>query len=312
MFRTNLARPLVALVLAVSVSACGSDTSEQATGTDPGRVDAAFPVSVAVDNGTVTIADRPEAIVSLSPSITEMIYAVGAGDQVVAVDVSSDFPAGTPMTDLSGFRPNVEAIGALEPDLVFVARDRDGIVSTLENVGIPVVLLEAADTLAEVYRQIELVGVATGHETRGIEVADTVEAEIVALQARVVDRPEPMTYYYELTDDYGTVTSNTFVGSVFSLAGMVNIADGVDPAAGNYPKLTAEYVLGADPDYIFLGHGSGPVPSLAEIAARPGWAGLSAVAGGRVIGLEADLASRWGPRVVELFETVIRATEQVG
>lgn len=304
---------IATLVLAVLMAACGSsggDDTSIAASDDSNGDD--FPLTVDADNGPVTISERPGAIVSLSPSITEMIYAVGGGEQVIAVDKSSNFPDGTPMTELSGFRPNIESIGTLEPDLVFVARDADGIVSTLEDVGIPVVLLEAADNLTDVYRQIEIVGTVTGNEQAGLALSAEVESAIDELTQRVPMRSEPLTYFYELSDSYGTVTSDTFVGSVFALAGLVNIADDVDPTAGSYPQLTAEYVLGSDPDFIFVGHGSGPAPTVEEISARSGWSELTAVAEGRVVVLDSDIASRWGPRVVELFATVLDAIDAAG
>lgn len=271
-----------------------------------------FPVTVTADNGEVTIPTEPTAIVSLSPSITEMLYAVGAGDQVGAVDASSDFPADAPVTELSGFRPNVEAIGALAPDLVFLARDRDDVVATLEGVGITVVLLEAPESLEDVYRQIETVAAATGHLDAGAEVAAEVESGIAALLSDVPERDEPLTYFYELTDEYNTLTSQTFIGAVLALAGLDNIADGVDPGAGSYPQLTAEYVLDTNPDVVFVAHADGSAPSADELSARPGWAELTAIVEGRVVALDPDIASRWGPRIVDLFDDVVRATAAIG
>ncbi len=308
------------LTAALLVAGCGDDDAATTAGTPETTAvqtttttaEPTFPVTVAADNGTVTIDEEPTAILSLSPSITEMLYAVGAGDQVRAVDTSSSFPPEAPVTDLSGFRPNVEAIGALEPDLVFLARDRDDVVATLEGVGVTVVLLEAPETLDEVYDQIEVVAAATGHAEEGAAVATRVEADIDELLARVPDRDGPVTYFYELTDAYNTLTSDTFAGAVLGLAGLQNVADGVDPAAGSYPQLTAEYVLQADPDVVFLAHSDGSVPTEDEIAARPGWADLSAVQGGHLVALDPDVASRWGPRVVDLLRAVIDATADLG
>lgn len=340
---TRPLRSLLGLLLAVALAAtaCSDDASSDAVssgdtgaaddsgsdgsgagadGSDSGEDDGAarFPVTVEADNGDVTIDAEPVAIVSLSPSITEMLYAVGAGDQVTAVDTSSNFPDGTPITDLSGFRPNVEAIGALEPDLVFLARDRDDVVATLESVGVTVVLLGSPDDIDGVYDQIEIVGAATGHADAGETLAAEVEAEIDALldDASTSDDGGPdagaLTYFYELTGDYHSLTSDTFVGSVLSLAGLVNIADGVDPDAGSFPQLTAEFVLDADPDLIFLAHADGSVPTDDELAARPGWSELRALDAGNVVALEPDISSRWGPRVVALVAAVLDAAGRVG
>lgn len=319
--RRTMIRLVVALLVAVTaLVACGDDDTDPTptettatTATTEATADpSAFPVTVGADNGDITIPDEPTAIVSLSPSITEMLYAIGAGDQVEAVDASSNHPADAPTTDLSGFRPNVEAIGALEPDLVFLARDRDDVVATLEDVGITVVLLEAPETLDAVYAQIRLVATATGHVDAGVAVADEVADQIGDLLADAPDRDEPLTYFYELSTEYHTLTSDTFVGSVLTAAGMQNIADGVDPGAGSFPQLTAEFVLDADPDVILIAHADGSAVDDAELASRPGWSELTAVVEGRVVALDPDIASRWGPRIPELLAAVLDATASIG
>lgn len=313
-------RKLIALLAAASLLAAGCGDENRATSsvvdedvpTTEVAAEPAFPLTVQADNGKVTVEAEPTAIVSLSPSITEMLYAVGAGNQVVAVDKSSDHPPEAPTTDLSGFRPNVEAIGALQPDLVLLARDRDGVVATLEGVGITVVLLEAAANLDEVYEQIETVGAATGHAAEAQQVVADMKADINSLLADGPAQGEPLRYYYELSSEYSTLTSDTFVGSVLELAGLENIADGVAPEAGDYPQLTAEYVLSADPDVVFLAHADGSTPTDDEVAARPGWSDLAAVAEGHIVRLDPGIASRWGPRVVELLEVVLDVTARIG
>ena len=130
---------------------------------DAEATDASFPADVEAANGTVTIDAEPERIVSLSPTATEMLYAIGAGDQVVAVDDFSNYPEGTPMTDLSGFEPNVEAVTTYEPDLVVLSFDANDVVAGLERVDIPVLEYPAATSLDESYDQITQLGAATGH-----------------------------------------------------------------------------------------------------------------------------------------------------
>jgi iron complex transport system substrate-binding protein len=306
----NRIRTAVAVLGAVALLAltagCSSGSTDAATTatTEAVTVEASFPATVTADNGEVVIEQRPQAIVSLSPSLTEILYAIGAGDQVKAVDSSSDHPAGTPMTDLSGFRPNVEALGQLEPDLVLVARDRDGIVGTLQQAGIPVLLLEAPAGLDGIYDQIEVLGAATGHPAEAATVAADIRRDIETAIAALPERDSPPTYFYELSDDYSTTTSGSFIGSVLAAMGLENIADGVDPAAGDFPQLNAEFVLSAEPDYVFVVHSDSSVPTVAEVAARPGWSTLPAVVDGHVVVLDTDIASRWGPRIVELVEAV--------
>ena len=313
----------LALALLVGATGCGSDDATASGGaqttepagpgtTAPGgstpAENATFPITVEADNGEVTIEERPTAIVSLSPSITEMLYAVGAGDQVAAVDSSSNVPADAPVTDLSGFRPNVEAIGALDPDLVLLARDKDDVAATLEQVGITVVLLESPDSLDELYDQVRTIGEATGHPDAAETLAGDMEADIDALIADVPERAEPLTYFYELSDDYYTLTSDSFVGSALALARFENIADDVDPEAGSFPQLTAEHVLNADPDVILVAHSDGSAPDVDDLADRPGWGELTAVTEDQVVLLDPDLASRWGPRIVDLLATILDET----
>ncbi|MFV0257588.1 MAG: ABC transporter substrate-binding protein [Acidimicrobiales bacterium] len=315
--------PSLLLALVLLLAACGdtgdvaggaSTTTGDLAGPSTTPADPSFPVSVSADNGDVTIPRKPTAIVSLSPSITEMLYAVGAGLQVVAVDSSSNYPPGTPVTDLSGFRPSVEAIAALSPDLVFLARDRDDVVATLESVGITVVLLEAAGDVEDVYDQVRTVGLATGHQDAADQLAGELASTIDELAASVPERTEPVTVFYELSDEYHTATSDTVIGSVLAMAGLENIADGADPAAGDYPQLTAEYVLDADPDVIIVAHADPDAAGSADLdlAQRPGWAELTAVTTGQVVVLDPDIASRWGPRIVDLLRTVTETTNQIG
>ena len=309
---TTTVRVTAALLAgAMVVVGCGDDADTASSATTAARsagTEAAFPVVVTADNGDVELADQPRRIVSLSPSLTELLFAIDAGDQVVAVDRHSDFPAGTPVTDLSGFQPNVEAIGGYEPDLVVVAGDRDGVVAALDTLGIPTLLLPSAASLDEVYRQIDVLGAATGHPDAAATLAAGLRSDLERLAASVPERDEQLRYFYELSDGLYSVTSDTFIGEVLGLAGMTSIADAVDETAGSFPQLSAEYVLDADPDFIFLAHTDGTGQDPAEVAARPGWSELAAVRNDNVIVLDPDISSRWGPRIVELLRAVVDAT----
>lgn len=318
----GIGRAAATLAAALTLIACGSDdepasnaaseslapAGPESSGTvtsDPAATD--FPVTVNGANGEVTIDERPERIVVLSSSLTEMVFAVGAGDQVVAVDSYSDYPADAPTTDLSAFQPNVEAIAEFEPDLVLLARDRDDLVAALDAAGITSVVLSSAADLDAVYAQVETVGAITGHAKAAEELSGQMRTGIDEQFARLADVTVPATYFYEISTDYHTSTSDAFVGSILSATGMVNIADGVDPSAGAYPQLSAEYVLESDPELIVVAHTDGSVPTVDELAARPGWSTLQAVADGNIVLLDTDLASRWGPRVVELVTTIVDA-----
>lgn len=298
---------VVGLSLALLFAACGDDVSD--TVAEAAACEGEFPVTVTASNGEVEVERCPERIVSLSPTGTEMLFAVGAGEQVVAVDDQSNFPAEAPMTDLSGFTPNVEAIAERDPDLVVMANDTEGAVDGLEALGIPVLLHEAAATFDDTYEQITQLGRATGHAEEAREVNAGIKSGIDDLVASIPELDEPPTYYHELDDTFFTVTSKTFIGEVYGLAGLENIADPADDGGGGYPQLSAEYIVEADPDFVFLADTKCCSQTVEKVAQRPGWGELTAVEEGRVVLLDDDIASRWGPRVVDFLETVVRAVE---
>ncbi len=312
-----MSRKLMALLapLLLLLAACGSDdgagpASAPATG-DAGATDSAFPTDIVADNGDVTVDERPERIVSLSPTATEILFAVGAGDQVIAVDDQSNFPPEAPMTDLSGFTPNIEAIASFEPDLVVVSGDPGDLVAGLEALDVAAVLFGPAVTLDDTYRQIEVLGTATGHGDDAAEVVTAMKADIEDLVASAPDREVPLTYYHELDDTLYSATSSTFIGQIYSLAGLENIADVADAAGGGYPQLSAEYIISEDPDLVFLADTKCCGQSAETVAARPGWDQITAVRTGGVHELDDDIASRWGPRVVDFLRVVMDATTAV-
>ncbi|HEY6415344.1 MAG TPA: ABC transporter substrate-binding protein [Acidimicrobiales bacterium] len=304
----------VAATLALAV-ACGDDDtsvpqSGQADSGAEGGTGVSFPTEVDAANGAVTIDAEPERIVSLSPTATEMLYAIGAGDQVVAVDDFSNYPQGTPMTDLSGFEPNVEAITTYEPDLVVLSFDANDVVAGLERVGVPVLEYPAATSLDESYDQITQLGTATGHSGEAGDLVQDMRADIDDLADQAAEHDDPLTYYHELDDQLHTATSGTFIGQVYALAGLENVADAADDGTG-YPQVSAELLLKSDPDMIFLADEAAGVDA-AAVAARPGWGDVTAVRNGDIVELDPDITSRWGPRVVDFLRTVVKATSEAG
>ena len=273
--------------------------------------DEAFPVTVAHGLGELTLDAAPARIVSLSPTATEMLFAIGAGDQVIAVDNQSNYPPEAPMTDLAAFTPNVEAIIGFEPDLVISPGLPDDIEAGLGAAGIATMSLFAASSLDDVYSQIETLGAATGHLGDAVELVGTMQADLAAILDEVVARETPVTFFHELDPSPYSVTSVTFVGQVYALAGLENIADEGDPGGSGYPLLSVEYILEKDPDLIFLADTKCCGENAGTIAVRAGWGELNAVQNGNVIELDDDVASRWGPRVVDLLRTVVDATTAV-
>lgn len=268
---------------------------------------AAFPVTV----GTLTLDKRPERIVSLSPSATESLFAVGAGAQVVAADDNSTYPPQAPKTALSGFKPNAEAVAGYQPDLVVISNDSDNISAALNTLRIPVFLAPATKTLDEAYAQIVDLGRLTGHEAEATDLTTRMREEIGKLVKDLPPRPARLTYYYELDPTLYTVTSKTFIGSLFTLAGLENIADPADRGGSGYPQLSAEALVKADPDMIFLADTKCCKQNLDTVKARPGWTGVTAVRTGQVVQLDDDIASRWGPRIVDLVRAITDAVAKV-
>ena len=248
-------------------------------------------------------------IVSISPSGTEILYAVGAGDHVVAVDEFSYYPEGTPVTDLSGWQPNLEAILSYEPDLVVMGTNGD-IQAGLEAAGVEVVLSDAPFSFDDVYGEIERIGAATGNVAEAAEVVLQMQTDIEALRASAPDATG-LTYYHELDNTLYSVTSSTFIGAVYALFGLENVADPADEdgASFGYPQLNDEYLVDADPDIIFLADTLCCAQTAATIAERPGWDQLTAVQSGNVVELNDDIVSRWGPRLVDFIEAIAAAVE---
>ncbi len=245
--------------------------------------------------------DVPTRIVSLNPTGTEMLFAVGAGDQVVAVDNFSYYPPEAPVVDdLSAFTPSVEAIAAFEPDLIVT----QGPIEGLDALGVPIMELWAAVTLDDVYSQIEQVGAATGHVGEAAELVGQMQTDIDAVLASLPERETPLTYYHELDNTLYSVTSSTFVGYVYGLLGLENAADAADPDGEffGYPQLNEEFLVTADPDIIFLADTICCAQTAETVAERPGWDQLSAVQNGNIVELNDDIVSRWGPRIVEFIQ----------
>ncbi|MGQ0615540.1 MAG: ABC transporter substrate-binding protein [Acidimicrobiia bacterium] len=298
---------ILALCAAILAGACGDDDPAPVTA-DASTAASASPAPPAGGGD-----DGPDRIVSLSPTATEMLFALGAGEQVVAVDRQSDFPAGVPVTDLSGFEPNVEAIATYDPDLVVASGLAPEIRSGLETLDIDVLVLPAAITLDDTYAQLADLGVETGHVDEAAEVVAEIRSGIDEVVAARPERADRLTYYHELDDSLFTATSATFIGSIYALAGLDNVADAADSDGefGGYPQLSAEFLVDADPDFVFLADTECCGQDATTVAARPGFAGLTAVQEGRVVQLSDDVASRWGPRVVDFLRAIVEAIASV-
>jgi len=270
-----------------------------------------YPLVVETINGDISIEDRPTKILSLSPTATEILFAVGAGDQVIAVDDQSNYPAEAPTSGISGYAPNLEAILALEPDLVVHSYLPEDIEQGLANVGIPSLPQFAAQTLEDTYQQIEQLGLVTDNSDSALAQVQSMRDSVDQLVARTSNL-DSFSFYHELDQTYYSVTSATFIGQVYDMLGLQNIADAAEGAGSGYPQLSEEYILSQDPDLIFLADTKCCAQSIETVSERNGWNALTAVQSQKIIELDDDIASRWGPRVVEFLEAIVVAIEQIG
>jgi iron complex transport system substrate-binding protein len=242
----NRFRTLLTLLLAVALiaAACGSDS---------------------VDDGDESEeVERPGRIVSLSPTATEILFAIGAGDQVVAVDEFSNYPPEAPTTDLSGFDPNIEAIVSYDPDLVVVAYDANDLVAGLTALEIPVLFSGAPIDIEGGYAVLQELAAAVGRSDEAAALIDEMRA---AIEEAVATGPGvPLRVYHELDENYFSASSAGFIGAVYSALGVVNI-----------------------------------------VASRPGWSEVTAVREGNIVVVEADTASRWGPRLPDFIRAIAEA-----
>jgi iron complex transport system substrate-binding protein len=304
MFR-RFTRP-IALMVATLLLAPLSPVNAAGTATK-------YPLVISSGGYTTTIAKKPTRIISLSPSATESLFEIGAGKQVLAVDSLSNFPKSAPITELSAFEPNVEAIAALKPDLVVLSVDAMKslvVKEALEKLKIAVLMEKAPENLAQAYKGIEVLGAVTDRTSE----AKKVTFKMAALIKSILNRSKKnvkITFFHELDNTLYSVTSDTFIGKVYKDFGLINIAD---KAAGadsyGYPQLSAEYVLKTDPDIIFLAdaeYGESP----ATVRARAGWSGITAVTKKNVFALPNDIPSRWGPRLVDFYRTVAASLSKV-
>ena len=304
-FRGVTRRRFLALGAAtLLLGACGgSDSSTSSTET---VADTAVEVPV-VDDTTAPV-EVAGKIVSLSPTATEMLYAIGAQDQIIAVDNYSNFPAEAAAFEpkIDAYEPSVEAIAALDPTTVLIAFDPGSLQSQLEKLGIAVWVGAPATNFDDAYRQVAELGELTGKATEASALVESMKSDIETAVSTLELPDAPVNYFYELDNTFYSVTSNTFIGQVMSLFMMENIADTAE-AGNDYPQLSQEFIVSANPKLIFLADTKCCEQNAKTVEARPGWNKIDAVTNGNVIELDDDVASRWGPRVVDLVKQVAGA-----
>ena len=290
--------------MAVAISLVGIMSLTIATPPIQAATSSPYPVTISNYGTSMTFTKSPTRIISLSPTATEMLFAINAGSKVVAVDNQSNYPASAPKTSLSGYTPNLENILALNPDLVVVSYDPGDLVSSLRNAGIKVLVQDAATTLTDSYTQIVQLGRITGRLTSANALVKNMQRKIKAALASIPNRASGLSFYHELDNTYYSVTSSTFIGQLYAMAGLVNIADTADGAEWGYPQLSSEYIIAKNPSFIFLADSGCCGQSRTTVRARPGFGSLAAVKRNHTYVLNDDIASRWGPRTASLLQSI--------
>lgn len=297
MFKARLRALPIAMVAIVFASVLASPAQAAAT---------KYPITVKFGGYTTTIAKKPTKIISLSPSATEILYAVGAGSQILAVDNLSNYPANAPVSEISAFEPSVEAILAKKPDLVLLSIDSTKapqIRNALVKLGIPVLMEKAPATLKDVYAENTLLARVTDRQAGAVKLNASMAKSIKDILAKA-KKSLKIRIFHELDDTYYSVTSNTFIGKVYKDFGAVNIADAAAGADNSgYPQLSAEYLLKSDPQVIFLADAQYGVTA-DSVSKRAGWSQISAVKNKKIVELPADIPSRWGPRLVDFYKLI--------
>jgi iron complex transport system substrate-binding protein len=273
-----------------------------------------YPLQIKSGGYITKLSAKPVRIISLSPSATEILFALNADNQVLAVDDNSNFPESAPKSQLSGFSPNVEAIVSFKPDLVILQIDSTkalAVRDSLSKLKIPVFMEPAARNLSDTYKEIRLLGKLIEKENQANVLIKKMKKDISKV-LKSTKKLSNLKIFHELDNTLYTATSKTFIGKVYKDFGLVNVADAANGAdTSGYPQLSAEFLISQNPDYIFLADAQyGETKS--SVQTRPGWQTINAVKKGNVFELPADIPSRWGPRVVDFYRFVAKALSTNG
>jgi iron complex transport system substrate-binding protein len=298
--RTRLAPFL--LVFLLVLSACGAATtpSPSPQTASPAPTPLAFPATLTdFQSRSVTVPKRPERIVSIGPSITEFLFALGAGPRVVGADDFSDEPAAARQLEkVGGIKVNFEKVVSLRPDLVLSVKFSDGTIERLAGAGLLVLVVDP-QSAGDVARTAILLGRAVGSD--GDVMARDIERRIDAVRSKTASAAKPRVYHEIDASDptkIFTVGPGSYIHDLITVAGGQNIAA---RASSAYPQLSAEEILRGDPEIIVLAAADYSAKP-EQVAARTGWSVISAVKNGRIVTIAPNLINRPGPRVGEAAE----------
>jgi len=260
----------------------------------------------------LNITAYPERIISLAPSNTEIVYAVGAGDKVVAVTDYCNYPLNftslvekDKMSSVGSYRkPSIENIVALEPDLVIAAPGSLAAVDNLRNLGIDVIMLDPK-SINDVLQNIVLVGRATGYNDEANQVVATMIEAMVKVNELEIADPKPKVYFEFWSDPLMSAGPETWVSELIELAGGQNI---LENATSTWPVTSSEVIIQMNPDYLLFptSHGSNQFfGSIEDVIARLGWEEIGAVQNEQVYTIKSDIVFRAGPRLAEALDIIV-------
>ena len=250
---------------------------------------------------------NPKRIISLSPSITEILFEIGSGNQVIAVDNLSNYPNETPISDISAYDPNVEAISLLNPDLVILSYNIKNLKTALKKIGIETIYLPAPLNFEDILDQIDYLGQKTGNEDKAKKLISKMKSKMKTLQK--LRENEPATkIYHELDPNYYSPSKFSFIGDIYQKLNYKNVANKADITNLGYPKLSPELIISENPDLIIL---PGKDNKYVEnVKSRPGWNYIKAVKKNNFLLTNNDIASRWGPRILNFASILVEYSKK--
>ena len=250
---------------------------------------------------------NPKRIISLSPSITEILFEIGSGNQVIAVDNLSNYPNEAPITDISAYDPNVEAISLLNPDLVILSYNIKNLKAALKKIGIETIYLPAPLNFEDILDQIDYLGLQTGNEDKAKKLISKMKNRMKTLQ-KLRENEKATKIYHEIDPNYYSPSKFSFIGDIYQKLNYKNVADKADISNLGYPKLSPELIISENPDLIVLPGKDNKY--VEKVKLRPGWGYIEAVKKNNFLLTNNDIASRWGPRILNFASILVEYSKK--
>ena len=249
----------------------------------------------------------PKRIISLSPSITEILFEIGSGNQVIAVDNLSNYPNEAPISDISAYDPNVEAISLLNPDLVILSYNIKNLKTALKKMGIETIYLPAPLNFEDILDQIDYLGLQTGNEDKAKKLISKMKNRMKTLQ-KLRENEKATKIYHEIDPNYYSPSKFSFIGDIYQKLNYKNVADKADISNLGYPKLSPELIISENPDLIVLPGKDNKY--VEKVKLRPGWGYIEAVKKNNFLLTNNDIASRWGPRILNFASILVEYSKK--